>query len=94
MDDKERFGLLSAQAGMSFAGPGLRCFKIRAAGRVTGHVSLLGWAGIRSLGSIQPRWAERKPAQASAALIFVRGLVTGPLFSSGRDRNQFWAEIS
>jgi hypothetical protein len=35
MDDAQHFGLLSAQAGMSFAGPGLRCFKFRAAGWVT-----------------------------------------------------------
>jgi hypothetical protein len=94
MDSKERFGLLSAQAGVSFANPGLHCFKIHAASRVTGHVFLLGRTGISCLGLIQPRWAERKSAQASAALIFVRGLVTGPLFSSGPDQNQFWAEIS
>jgi hypothetical protein len=29
---------------MSFAGPGLHCFKIRAAGWVTGHVHF--WAGL------------------------------------------------
>jgi hypothetical protein len=46
MDGKQRFGLLSAQAGVSFASPGLRCFKIHAAGWVTGHVSFLGRAGI------------------------------------------------
>jgi hypothetical protein len=41
-----RVGLLSAQVGVSFAGPGLHCFKIRAAGWVTGHVLFLGRTGI------------------------------------------------
>jgi hypothetical protein len=36
--------------------------------------SFLGRAEISCLGLIRPMWAERKPAQASAALIFVRGL--------------------
>jgi hypothetical protein len=84
MDDAQRFGLLLAQAGVSFAGPDLHCFKFRAAGWVTGHVSFLGRAGISCLGLIQPRWAERKSVQASAALIFVRGLRNRVVFL-------FWA---
>jgi hypothetical protein len=46
MDDKQHFGLLLAQASVSFAGPGLRCFEIHAAGWVTGHVLFLGRTGI------------------------------------------------
>jgi hypothetical protein len=65
---------------VSFAGPDLRCFKFRAADWVTGHVSFLGQAGISCLGSIRPRWAERKSAQASAPLIFVRGLGNRAVF--------------
>jgi hypothetical protein len=86
MDDVQRFGLLSAQAGVSFAGLGLRCFKFHATGWVTGHVSFLGQAGISCLGSIRPRWAERKSAQASAALIFVWGLGNRVIFL-------FWAGL-
>jgi hypothetical protein len=40
------FGLLSAQVGVGIADPGLCCFKIRAAGWVTGHVLFLGRTGI------------------------------------------------
>jgi hypothetical protein len=84
MDDAQHFRLLSTQAGVSFAGPGLHCFKFCAAGWVTGHISFLGRAGISCLGSIRPRWAERKSAQASVALIFVRGLGNQAVFL-------FWA---
>jgi hypothetical protein len=80
---------------VSFAGPDLRCFKFRAAGWVIGHVSFLGWAGISCLGSIQPMWAERKLAQASVALIFMRVLGNRTVFSLlGWTGINFWAEIS
>jgi hypothetical protein len=84
MYGKQRVGLNEAQAGGENVGPNLRCFNIRAVGLVTGPFSFLGWDGISCLGSIRPRWAERKSAQASTALIFMRGLGNRAVFL-------FWA---
>jgi hypothetical protein len=42
MDGKERFGLLSAQAGGEKTGPGLYCFNIRAG--LGNRVAFLFWA--------------------------------------------------
>jgi hypothetical protein len=57
-----RVRLDKAQAGGENAGPGLRCFKFRAVGWVTGRFSFLTRARISCLGSIRPRCAERKSA--------------------------------
>jgi hypothetical protein len=46
MDGAQPFGPDEAQVGVGIAGPSLRCFKIRAAGWVMGHISFLGRAGI------------------------------------------------
>jgi hypothetical protein len=86
MDGKQRVGLNEAQAGGENVGLSLRCFNIRAAGLVTGSFSFLGRAGLSCLGSIRPGWAERKSAQTSAALIFVRGLGNRAVFL-------FWAGL-
>jgi hypothetical protein len=75
-----RVGLDKAQAGGENASPGLRCFKFCAVSWVKDRFSFLTRARISCLGSIRPRWAERKSAQAYAALIFVRGLGNRAIF--------------